>query len=111
MEQEITLKKAGEEGDTKEYEIVLTIGIYASNDNKEFSAIKNEIENVTSEYKQIKQVHGFYVDENTKNVFFDIIIEFECKKPEIIQNELISKLKNKFNNYNFNIIIDADISE
>ena len=94
-----------------EFEIVLTIGIYAANDKGEFGEIKKEIGNVIKDYKSVLQVHGFYVDKSKGNVYFDLILDFEEKNKEQILNEIISKLKAKYNNYNFNVILDSDISD
>lgn len=95
----------------KEYEILLTIGVYAANDKGAYGEIKKILANIIKEYEEVKQVHGFYVDDNTKQVFFDLIIGFECKKPEEIQKDIIRKLKLNFPEYEYNIILDADISE
>ena len=95
----------------KEFGIIMTIGIYAANDNSEFADIKKELANIISGYKEVKQVHGFYVDKINKNVYFDLIIDFDAKDHEKIRDEIIARLKEKFSDYNFIIILDADVSE
>lgn len=94
-----------------EFGIIITIGIYAANDKGEFGEIKKELANVVKEYKEINQVHGFYVDKTNNNVYFDLIIDFEAESQEKIKEEIIQKLKAKFPNYEFIIILDADISD
>jgi len=94
-----------------EFGILMSIGIYASNDKGEFGEIKNDVIEEIGKYEHIKQIHGFYVDKSTNTVYFDLIIDFECKNPEEIKDKLVSTLKEKYNEYNFSIIIDADISE
>lgn len=94
-----------------EFGIVFTIGIYAANDNAEFKDIKKELSNIVKDYKDINQVHGFYVDKINKNVYFDLIIDFEAESQEKIRDEVIHKLKEKFPEYDFIIILDADISD
>lgn len=93
------------------YNIVLTLGIYASNDKKEYQEIKKYIKEVTSDYKNVFQVHGFYVDEEKKQVSFDLIFKFEEDSVEKVSSEIIDKLKSKYNEYDFNIIIDTDFSD
>ena len=95
----------------KEFGIIMTIGIYAANDNEEFADIKKEITRIISEYQEVKQIHGFYVDKINKSVYFDLIIDFEARSHEEIRDEIISKLKEKFKEYSFIIILDADISD
>ena len=45
------------------------------------------------------------------NVYFDLIMDFEEKNREQIKEEIIQKLKNKYPKYNFNVIIDSDITD
>ena len=94
-----------------EFGITLTIGIYAANDKGEFGEIKKEIGNIVKQYKSVLQVHGFYVDKAKSNVYFDLILDFEENNKEQILREIVTKLKEKYNNYNFNVILDSDISD
>ena len=94
-----------------EFGIILTIGIYAANDQGEYGEIKKELANIIKEYKEVLQVHGFYVDKSKSNVFFDLIIDFDAKDREKIKNEIISKLKEKYPEYNYNIILDLDVTD
>ena len=99
-----------------EFGIILTLGIYASNNNSELELgqigkIKEELKKITKEYKSIIQIHGFYVDQKNNNVFFDIVIDFNEKNKEQIKSEVIKKIKEKYGNYNYNVILDHDISD
>ena len=91
--------------------IIMTIGIYAANDSKEYKEMKQEIGRIIKEYEHIKQIHGFFVDEKEKAVYFDLIIGFECKNREEVKNEIEKKLKEKYSEYNFYVIIDDDITD
>lgn len=95
----------------EEFGIITTIGIYAANDKGEYGEIKRELANIINQYKHIKQIHGFYVNKKNNNIYFDLIIDFECKQPEEIKNDIVKKLESKYSNYKFNIILDADISD
>lgn len=95
----------------EEFGITVTIGIYAANDKGEFGIIKNELENIVREYKEILQIHGFYVDKEKSNVFFDLIIDFDAEDKKRIQTEITDKMKEKFPEYNYNIILDPDITD
>ena len=95
----------------QEFGIILTIGIYAANDKGEFREIKEELVNIIKEHKDIIQMHGFYVDEDTQNIYFDLIIDFKADKPENIQKSIIDKLKEKYPKYDYNVILDLDVSD
>lgn len=95
----------------EEFGIIMSIGIYAANDQPEYKEIKDELNKIVEEYDTIKQVHGFYVDEEKKKIYFDLIIDFECKNPDSIKDEVIQRLREKYEGYEFNVILDDDISE
>ena len=79
-----------------EFGIILTLGIYAANDQGEYGEIQKYIGSILHEYKNILQIHGFYVDE---------------LEPEKIVQEIIEKLKSKYPKYDYNVIIDKDFSD
>lgn len=94
----------------QEFGIILTIGIYAANDKGEFGEIKKALTEILKEYKNVLQVHGFYVDK-ADNVYFDLIIDFETENREEVKNEIVEKLKEKYPKYNYNVILDQDITD
>lgn len=91
--------------------IILTLGIYASNDLKEYKDIKKYLNDLISNNKNIIQMHGFYVDEDIKLISFDLIFNFDEEHPEIVANDIREKLSKKFPEYNYSVILDADISD
>ena len=95
----------------KEFGIILTIGIYAANDKGEFGEIKEELGKIIKEFKEVLQMHGFYVDEETNNIFFDLIIDFKAKNSDEIKEKIINAIKEKYPKYNYNIILDLDVSD
>lgn len=95
----------------QEFGIVLTIGIYAANDKGEFGKIKNELGNIIKKYEEILQMHGFYVDEATNHIFFDLIIDFQAESPEKIKDEVIAQIKEKYPDYDFDVILDVDVTD
>ena len=90
---------------------IITLGIYAVNDKGEFAEIKKELVNSIKDYKDIKQVHGFYVDKEKNNIYFDLIIDFDCENPEKVKQQIVERLKNKYPKYEYNVILDADFSD
>ena len=91
---------------------VLTIGIYASNSSDEFYVgIKNELTKIIQKYKEIIQMHGFYVDEESKTISFDLIIDFKAESKEKIRDEVVKEIKEKYPEYNYYVILDTDISD
>ena len=94
------------------YGVILTVGIYARNESNETTReIKNYIVKLIKEYKYVKQLHGFYLDESTRLVSFDLIFDFENEKTDEEVKEIEAKLKEKFPEYDFYIVIDKDFSD
>ena len=94
-----------------EYGIVLTLGIYALNESGESGKIKADLENILKDYKEVINLHGFYVNEQIKRVSFDLIFDFKCKKQEEIKKEIKAKLREKYPDYRSHVLIDTDISD
>lgn len=93
------------------YGIILTLGIYASNDVKEYKQVKSYINKALKEYENIIEMHGFYIDEEYNLISFDLIFNFDEKNPELCAEEIKEKLKGKYSQYNFSIILDDDVSD
>lgn len=94
-----------------EYGIILTLGIYASNDEEEYKEIQKYLNNLIKKNENILQTHGFYVDEEEKDISFDLIFSFDELEPEKAVEGIKLKLKEKFPNYDYNVIIDTDFSD
>ena len=94
-----------------EFGIILTLGIYASNDTGKYAEIQKYVQEVCSKYKNIIQVHGFYVDEEVNHITFDVIFNFDEREPEKVVEEITKNLDDKYIDYKFHIIIDTDFSD
>lgn len=96
----------------KEFGIIFTIGVYASNtDKEEYKEIKKEIQTLAKQYPEIIQTHGFYVDEEARIISIDVIFDFESKNIIGIKKEMEEALKEKYPMYQFYITEDIDYSE
>ena len=92
----------------KEFSIALTIGIYARNDD--YAEIREELERIAKEYEEIIEIHGFYVDKESKLATFDIIVDFDADRNSV-KDEVLSKIKSKYPEFNYIIIDDYDVSD
>ena len=95
-----------------EYGIILTVGIYANNDSDElFRQIKDDLLTIVRSYKDILQMHGFYVDTERKLVSFDLIIEHQCEEHQKVIEGVTSQIKEKYPDFDFQVVEDLDISD
>lgn len=94
-----------------EFGIIITLGIYACNDEWIYGDIQKSLNEIIKRHKSIIQMHGFYVDEKVNTVYFDLIFNFDEKKPTHIVRQIKNEIKKEFPQYEYNVIIDTDFSE
>ncbi len=88
------------------------ISIYARNKSDEFVVMaRNEIMRIVGEYPDVVGMHGFYADEVAKSIRCDVIISLDCKERQRIYDEVVSRIKSIRPDWDFHIILDADISD
>lgn len=95
----------------KECGVIMTgISIYSSDTNdKEANKIFSKIKEVVHKHQEVLEVHGFFMKDD--NINFDMIIDFDVKNRNEIYKDIVQEIENKFPNYNFNIVLDSDISD
>ena len=96
----------------QKFGIIMTVGIYASNSsNKEIVKIRDAIKKEVLDHPTIKQMHGFYCDQETKTITFDVIVDFEDKDSAALIAEIKKNLVERFPEYHFYIVEDKDFSD
>lgn len=65
---------------------------------------------IVKQRPDVLNVHGFYVDSRESQVNFDLVIEFKCDS-NAIKDDVVTKMKQKFPQYEYNVIVDADYSD
>lgn len=88
----------------------MTIGIYAQNTKGEFADMKEALRKTALDHPEVVQVHGFYVDAETKTCYFDLVVDFDhdAKKTS---NEIIAAMKRRYPSFSFATVLDHDISD
>lgn len=92
----------------QEFSIILTIGIYAKNDK--YSHIRNYLDEIASQHEEILEIHGFIVYEDQNLITFDMIVDFDADRQKA-KDEVLSKIRAKYPEFNCIIIDDYDISD
>lgn len=91
------------------HNIIMTVGIYCETVSSPIGQeIKNKIIELIKENPFILQLHGFYIDEGTKSVYFDLVFDYQEKDPGSAVNSLVIKLVEAFEGYSFYPVIDRD---
>ena len=98
------------EGLTEKFGILTTVGIYAENTTGAFAPLHADLDALAKSDPAILQVHGFYVDEKTSTVYFDLVIGFKADD-DAIRDKIIAHLKEKYPDYTYNVVIDHDYED
>lgn len=105
------LTRAISVGVYQQFGIVLTVGIYASNDSaEEAEQIRGTLDGIVSKYPGILQVHGFYLDVALKTVTFDMVVDFSADRTQL-QADVLREMQASYPDYQFNIVLDSDYSD
>ena len=93
------------------YHTIMTVGVYAKNEGTiESKAIKEQIEHVLDRHPEVIQMHGFYVDEDTSTINFDIIVSLDCKNEQEIYKAVHDEIHDMLPEYHVHIVLDRDFS-
>ncbi len=97
----------------KENNVALSaIGIYSHNsDTSEAAKYLEGIKEITDQYKDVMQIHGFYLSKEDKLIKFDIIISFDAKDREEQFKEIREKISKKYPDFKIHMNLDADLSD
>ena len=97
----------------EKYGVLLhTIGVYPINTtDKNLIAIRQNVHDIVFSHDGIIQMHGFYIDQEKKNINFDIIIDFSIKNREEEYRKIYDEIQDEYKDYSINITLDTDISD
>lgn len=96
----------------QDYGILLTVGIYASNETEGVPAeiYRYACESI-KEYPHILQLHGFYVDGERKQILFDIVVSHHAASANELAKAVQTRIESVYPAYVCQINIDHDFSD
>ncbi|WP_026835503.1 cation diffusion facilitator family transporter [Eubacterium xylanophilum] len=96
----------------KETGVVLTgISVYSYNtQNEDVVNLRAEIEKFVLAYDWALEFHGFFVDEQRKEIRFDVVTNFDISSKDALRI-LYSDMGKNYPKYTFEIVIDLDLSD
>ena len=95
----------------QEVNTIITIGIYANNDDPEAKKLKKEVTDVILAHKEVIQVHGFHRYQGLNTISIDVVLDYNVKKREKIYELIAEELKGKFPEFEFIVVPDIDTIE
>ena len=92
--------------------VILTgIGVYSYNTSNDAAAqMRNTIQKAVLSHDWALQMHGFYLDETSKTIRFDVVISFDIDRKEALET-LRSEVQPLCPEYKLLIVTDVDIAD
>ena len=97
----------------KRFGVNLTaIGLYSVNTvDESIISMREKVRTIALDTEFVNQLHGFYVDENTKNMRFDIVISLEAGDRRKVYRDVIEKVEKEYPEYTVKAGMDMDYNE
>ena len=97
----------------QKHNVMLTaIGVYSYNtQDEEISRVEKKLREVAFSHKYVRQIHGFYLTKETKNIRFDLVISFMAENRQAVFAETVAHIQQEFPNYELQAAMDTDFSE
>ncbi len=101
-----------EEVYTKHKVILTGIGIYSVNTkDKEITDARKRVNEIVLAHEYVLQMHGFYMDKDTKSMRFDTVISFGADDRRAVYRSVCDDVQKAFPDYHLQIGMDTDFSE
>lgn len=95
----------------EKYHTIMTVGIYAENLSDELSQkIFTGVTEIIKKHPHILQIHGFYVDDETKSIHFDLVVSFDDPDPTETIRQIKEETERANEGYTVFVQYDQDFS-
>jgi cation diffusion facilitator family transporter len=96
-----------------DYHVILaTVGIYSKNTKDDFAAkVRDDVTEIVMSHDHVMQLHGFYLDEESKTMQFDIIVDFAADDREAVYDHIRNEINSLYPEYKLRITLDTDVSD
>jgi len=62
-------------------------------------------------HEEVLQMHGFYYDAESKDIRFDVILDFEAENRQAVYQKILKEVQNLYPDHHIQITLDADVSD
>ncbi len=97
----------------EKHEVILTaIGVYSLNtQNSEAVKMRENVSRIVLSKQYVRQIHGFYYDDEKKSIRFDVVISFDAPDHHKVFEEVCAAVHDAYPEYSVQAAIDRDFSE
>ena len=97
----------------KEHRVILTaIGVYSVNTKDEENIrIREKVREIALSHEHVRQIHGFYLDQDEKTMRFDVVISFNAGDRREVYTQVVADVQQAFPDYQLQVAMDMDFAE
>lgn len=97
---------------TRHHVILTAVGVYSVNTkDEEIVAVRKKVQEIALAHPYVKQVHGFYLEKETRSIRFDIVVSFDSGDRRAVYEETVADVQKAFPDYTLQVAMDTDYSE
>ena len=91
---------------------MLGITIYAVNStDEEAIAMRENVRRLAEENKEVRAMHGFYLDKVDRVISLEAETDFECEDNNAVKEDLISRIRKEYPGYEVNVKVNHNIED
>ncbi|MBP5274570.1 MAG: cation transporter, partial [Abditibacteriota bacterium] len=93
--------------------IILTaVGIYSRNtEDRETAEAHKKVHEIVHRHRFVNEVHGFYLNKETRTIRFDLVISLEAENRSLILEHIRDEVAKEFPGYTPEVVMDTDFAE
>lgn len=96
----------------KHHVILTAIGVYSVNTrDADIIETRKKVHDIIFSHQYIRQMHGFYMDNEEKTMRFDVVISFDAKDRRSTFEEVVNDVQKAFPDYGLQAAMDIDFTE
>lgn len=101
------ITRAIAEGLKEKFGILAAVAIYAKNTTDAFEPMRALLRKAVAEDPSILSAHGFYVDEQEKRCYFDLVVDFKTDE-RAVRNRVVDAMAEAYPGFDFNVQLERD---
>ncbi len=92
--------------------ILSAVGLYAKNTmDEDIADTRENVRNIAMSEKYVNGLHGFYMNKETKEMRFDLVVSFNTKDRVKVYNDALEKIRAAYPDYRVFGNLDTDFNE
>ena len=95
----------------KHHVILGAVGVYSVNNHDGLAMdIRETVERIAKENSHILETHGFYLDQQNRDIRFDLVVDFDAADRRALCDEVAEKVKAAYPGYTVQVALDTDFN-